>query len=135
VSREKVGGEMASPGADASPAGGAFAAPEGDLSPEDRDRMIESVAGRVVARGLGVPAVFLLEMHKPLCFFGSQLLLLGSPILGPFIGFQRLLKFSALVESRENVERLIRRIEEITAGRKERAAEDETARDSGGKSE
>ena len=96
--------------------GGAFDPPESDLSPQDRDELIDSIAGRIIGRGMAVPATFLLEMHKPLCFLGSQLLLLGTPILGPFVGFGRLARFSSLMEKRENVELLLNRIEELSAG-------------------
>lgn len=95
--------------------GGAFGVPESDLPPDDRDELIDSIARRVVGRGLAVPATFLLEMHKPLCFLGSQMLLLGTPILGPFVGFGRLARFSSLIENRENVELLLHRIEELAA--------------------
>jgi hypothetical protein len=98
--------------------GGAFAPPEGGLAPEERDLIIDSIAVGVVRRKLAVPAVFFLEMHKPLCFFGSQLLLLGSPVLGAFLGFSRMLQYSSLLEERENVERLIARIEELEAERR-----------------
>ncbi|MHC4505054.1 MAG: hypothetical protein ACYTFI_17250 [Planctomycetota bacterium] len=108
--------------------GGAFDPPESDLSPQDRDELIDSIARRVIARGLSTPATFFLEMHKPLCFFGSQLLLLGSPILGPFVGFGRLARFSSLIEKRENVELLLRRIEELSAG----GSEESPAREAGG---
>ncbi len=102
--------------------GGAFGLPEEDLPPEDRDRLIDSIARRVVGRGLAAPAVFLLEMHKPLCFFGSQMLLLGSPILGPFVGFGRLARLSSLIENRANVDLLLGRIEELVAEAREGGA-------------
>ncbi len=106
--------------------GGAFDPPESDLSPQDRDELIDSIAGRIIGRGLAVPAAFLLEMHKPLCFLGSQMLLLGSPILGPFVGFGRLARFSSLIEKRENVELLLSRIEELSAGGSEESPACET---------
>jgi len=98
-------------------AGSAFAAPEPELTAAERDELIEGVAQAVVRRGMGTPAVFALEMHKPLCFFGSNLLLLGSPILGAFLGFGRILKFASLIEDRANVERLIKRVEELKDGK------------------
>ena len=106
--------------------GGAFDPPESDLSPQDRDELIDSIADSIIGRGLAVPAAFLLEMHKPLCFLGSQMLLLGSPILGPFVGFGRLARFSSLIESRENVELLLSRIEELSAGGSEESPAGET---------
>ena len=85
-----------------------------DITPAERDRMIQSFAERVVKRGLATPAVFMLEMHKPLCFFGSQLLLLGAPLLGAFFGFGRLSKIAALIEKRQNVDLLVRAIEQAS---------------------
>jgi hypothetical protein len=58
-------------------------------------------------------AVLFLELHKPLAFLGSQALIVGSPFVGPFVGIENVHRVSKLIADRENVERLIRRIEEV----------------------
>lgn len=88
--------------------------PEDELSPEERDRLIGELASRVVQRGMVAPAVLFLEMHKPLAFIAGQSMLVASPFLSPIIGLANVRKYSCLFGSRENVELLIQRIEEMS---------------------
>jgi len=85
---------------------------DAELPDEERDAMIEKFAQMVDTRGLHVPAIWFLELHKPLSFFASQSVLLGSGFLAPVFGPQKVQQFAKLLESRDNVELLIRRIEE-----------------------
>jgi hypothetical protein len=84
-----------------------------ELAPEERDRIIEKIAAGVVKRGLETPAILFLEMHKPVTFFASQGLIAATPFIAPFVGFSNLHTASKLLEKRDNVERLIQRIEEL----------------------
>ncbi|HZO90709.1 MAG TPA: hypothetical protein VFB38_20440 [Chthonomonadaceae bacterium] len=86
---------------------------DAELPEAERDQLIERLAQQVARRRLHGPAVLLLEMHKPLTFLASQSLLLGSGFLAPLFGPQNIQRYSKLLESRENIERLIRRIEEL----------------------
>jgi len=88
-----------------------------ELSDEERDEVIEKVAKTVVKRGMETPAILFLEMHKPVSFFASQSLVVVSPFAGPFIGMDNVQVASKLMEKRENVERLIQRIEELAVAR------------------
>ena len=69
------------------------------------------MAQKVAQRGLFVPAILFLEMHKPVTFLAGQGLLLASGFLAPVFGPQNVQRFAKLLESRENIERLIRAIE------------------------
>ncbi|HZT40758.1 MAG TPA: hypothetical protein VFA07_01145 [Chthonomonadaceae bacterium] len=89
---------------------------DAELPAERRDALIEKMAQFVSRRGLHVPAIFFLEMHKPLTYLASQSLILGSGFLAPFFGPQNVQQVAKLFEKRDNVERLIRRIEDIQAG-------------------
>lgn len=89
-----------------------------EIGDEERDRLIEKVAAGVVQRRMETPAVLFLEMHKPLTFFASQGLIMASPFVGPFVGIENLRVVSKLLERRENVERLIQRIEELAEERR-----------------
>lgn len=75
------------------------------------DTALISCADEVTKRGLSVPAIFFLEMYKPLTtIFGATCQTL-NPFLIPILGAERsrvLLKF---LESRENVEKLLVLIE------------------------
>lgn len=85
------------------------------LSDEDRDALIDLVARKIVDRRLEMPVVLFLEMHKPLSFVASQAVLVAMPFLGPLIGGQQMANFSKLLQSRENIDLLIERIETMSA--------------------
>ena len=85
-----------------------------------RDELVEVVARRISAYQLEEPAIFFLEMHKPLAFLAGQSFLLASPLLAPFLGIERLEQISEVFSEPENVERLIQRIEELRIERQER---------------
>lgn len=90
---------------------------DGDLSSEERDKLIEDLARKIVDRRLETPAILFLEMHKPVAFLGSQALLAASPILAPLFGLEGPEKYSRLFSSIDNVEMLIRKIEDLSEGR------------------
>lgn len=92
---------------------------DAELPDEERDAMVEKFAQMVDARGLHIPAIWFLELHKPLSFFASQSVVLGSGFLAPIFGPQKVQQFSKLLESRDNVELLIRRIEEKSVAAKD----------------
>jgi len=46
---------------------------------------IERTAQRIIEAGLTMPAILLIEAHRPLAFLGSQLLLVAQPMLDTFI--------------------------------------------------
>jgi hypothetical protein len=91
--------------------------------PVDWEETIEKVATKVSQFGMEMPAVLMLEAHKPVTFFVNQGLIFLTPILYPLFGnnMQRAAKF---FEDRRNVEKLIQRIEQKAADREqnERAA-------------
>jgi hypothetical protein len=91
---------------------------DAELPEAERDAMIEKFAQMVDARGLHVPAIWFLELHKPLTFFASQSLLLSSGFLAPVFGPKKVQQFAKLLESRDNIELLIRRIEEMSVAPK-----------------
>jgi hypothetical protein len=98
-----------------------------ELSDEERDRIIEKVAIGIVRRGMETPAILFLEMHKPVSFLASQSLVVISPFTAPFIGMENVQIASKLMEDRENIERLIRRIEELAVERDAKLANERKA--------
>lgn len=84
-----------------------------ELKEEDRDQLIEMLAQKVHKKGLHTPAVLFLEMHKPFSFLTGQTLILSSGFLAPLFGAGNLQHYAKLFESRENVERIICRIEAL----------------------
>jgi len=87
------------------------------LTDTERDEMIEKIALNIHRRGLETPAILFLEMHKPLSFFASQTLIVTSPLIAPIVGFDRVSSASRLLESRDNVELLIQRLEQLASTR------------------
>ncbi len=84
------------------------------------------MAREVVARRLAAPATFLLESSKPISFIASQ----GLVVLGPFVDAALDVPaydaFVRMIEKRENVDKLLTRIEELE---EERLAEARRPRD------
>ena len=83
------------------------------LSEEQKAQLIDALAQQVVKRGLSVPAILFLELHKPFAFIGSQAGIVFSPFLAPFFGFDCVDDYTQLLSERENWERLVERIEEL----------------------
>lgn len=86
---------------------------EFELTSEEERRLIDNIAKIVVEKGLEAPAIMFLEVTKPLSFIASQLAILA---LGPLQWLFELEgpKYSGLFMKRENVGKIIDRIEELT---------------------
>lgn len=84
------------------------------LTPEERDKLINELAQKVVDKRMETPAIMFLEMHKPVTFLASQSMLVASPFLVPLFGAEGVQKYSKLFSSVDNVELLIERIEELS---------------------
>ncbi len=91
---------------------------DAELTDERRDALIDRLAQQIQARRMNLPAILFLEMHKPLAFLTGQGLLLSSGFLAPLFGPQNVQQYARLFESRDNIELLIRRIEEEVDGRR-----------------
>jgi hypothetical protein len=96
--------------------------------PDPDEALLAAVAGRVVRMGMAVPAVFFLESTKPLSFVGSQALVFLEPFVKAFLNLSSYDRFTALMEDRKNVERLIRKIEELEDDRARKEKEEKAAR-------
>ncbi len=85
-----------------------------DLSLEERKKIAEKIAKRVVEMKLSTIAIVFLESSKPLSYVGSQLMVFFNPIVGAFLPSTEFYdKLTAFFEDRENIELLIQKIEEI----------------------
>ncbi|MBS1704977.1 MAG: hypothetical protein JST40_03825 [Armatimonadetes bacterium] len=84
------------------------------LSEDKADALLTKVADQIKRRKMEVPAVFFLEMHKPLANVGASATLAFSPFIIPFIGFDAVNDYSNLMRKRENWERLIQLLEDKT---------------------
>ncbi len=71
------------------------------------------MAAAIVAKGMSTPAVFLLESSKPLSFLGSQALHFLEPFVRSLFDTLTYTRFAKALEDRQNVERLLVRIETL----------------------
>jgi hypothetical protein len=88
-----------------------------EVAPEEETRIIEWMALEFHKYGLEAAAILFLESGKPLAFIGSQI---GSVFVMPFLPFfgdtayTKGDKFFKVFQKHENVEKLIKRLEEIS---------------------
>jgi hypothetical protein len=93
--------------------------PEKDaLTPEEQE-VFRKIAQKVVDWNLTVPAILFLESVKPLNYLGSQAMVFFEPfvtaIFSAPVSVREYNLFRQMMERRENVERLLQKIEEIDA--------------------
>jgi len=81
------------------------------LSASRRDELIERLVSQLDAWGMVAPALMFLEANKPLSFLGSQMILLSQPVLGLIWDDKLLGDYALLLEDRDNIERLLCRLE------------------------
>lgn len=78
---------------------------------QDAQRLIAELASVIRARRLEVPAIFFLEASKPLSSLVHTALSMSSPLLMVLAGVQNRDKLLTMLESRDNIEALIRLLE------------------------
>ena len=77
-----------------------------------QEEILDKVASKVIEWRMAAPAILFLESVKPLNYVGSQVLVFFSPIINSFFTVGDYDEVVAIMEERENIERLLRRIEE-----------------------
>ena len=83
-----------------------------DISSQEKEA-ITRIAKKIIDRGFVTPAVFFLEMMKPLSLLGSHALVFFGPILTTFIKQDKYYRATELLEDPKNVEFLISEMERI----------------------
>ena len=86
------------------------------LSAQRRQELIEELAEKVNRWGLSIPALLLLEAHRPLSFIASQTLIFSRPFLSPLLGEDKVSEYAMLLEDRAGLDSLIERIERSITG-------------------
>lgn len=84
---------------------------EDELTEEETDALLDTLEKEIRKRKLEVPAIMFFEMHKPLANIAGHFALATSPFLVPIIGYKNVNDYSRLLSKRENVEKLIVRLE------------------------
>jgi hypothetical protein len=82
-----------------------------DPSDKEKDEMIKKAAEAIYKYDMDLVAILVLETIKPLASVGGQL---GRYLVAPFIPFvsDRTIPYLATFQEKENVERLIKELEE-----------------------
>lgn len=73
---------------------------------------IKKWASKIKQMGLTVPAVLLLETHKPLSFIVNQMLTVGQPALNLFLSPDTTANALNLFSNRVHLEQLIQELED-----------------------
>jgi hypothetical protein len=91
---------------------------------EAEEAILLRLAAKVVEWKMTVPAILFLESVKPLNFIGSQAMVFFEPFVQTIFNFKDYDTLRIMMEKRENVERLLLKIEELDAAalRKEQEA-------------
>jgi len=93
------------------------AEPEEAERQQRRSEVLEKLARAVVARRLEAPAVLFLELNRPLGFLFSQAAFFARPFLSFFLPVRDVEAAAEALDSREAMEHLLDRIQELSAER------------------
>lgn len=83
-----------------------------ELSEEEVEAVLSKAAFEIRRRKLEAPAILFIECHKPLAAIGGAASIAFAPFIIPFLGFDAVEKFTQVFSRRENVERLLTKLEQ-----------------------
>jgi len=90
--------------------------PEEEALSEQEQQILFKLADFIVRKGMTVPAILTLETVKPLNYIGSQAMVFFEPFVQAVIrdvsGYNT---FRRMMEKRDNIERLLQKVEELDA--------------------
>lgn len=87
---------------------------------EHEAQVMQRVAAKVVEWKMTVPAILFLESVKPLNYIGAQAMVFFEPFVQALFDIKDYDTFREMMERRENMERLLLKIEELDAAALER---------------
>ncbi|NIA18490.1 MAG: hypothetical protein GWO85_00170 [Simkaniaceae bacterium] len=82
---------------------------------DDDMQFIQRIAKKIYNTGLVTPAIFFLEMNKPLALLGSHAAIFFGPIVNAFIQADGYYRAAEIFEEPNHVELLIRALESLEA--------------------
>ena len=90
--------------------------------------ILQKLAAKVVEWKMTVPAILFLESVKPLNYIGAQAMVFFEPFVQTIFNLKDYDTFRIMMEKRENVEKLLLKIEELDAEALRREKENRAAR-------
>lgn len=97
------------------------------LTPE-QEQILDRIAKKVVYWKMTTPAILFLESVKPMNYVGSQMLVFFEPFVQTLFNVKEYNEFIKIVEERENVERLLVKIEKFDAELEEKERQEKKKR-------
>ncbi|HCW50764.1 MAG TPA: hypothetical protein DGR79_01655 [Clostridiales bacterium] len=82
-----------------------------DITPEQRDKMIEDLAQKIFKLGMATPAILFLETHRPFSRIAGNALHVLSPALGTIVPLVD--HYGVLLNDPKNLDILIDRLHEM----------------------
>lgn len=89
---------------------------EENLTPEEREKAIDAIVRRIRRYGLETPAIFFLEMHRPLAGFAGLASHAVTPLFGAFMGMELTEKYAALIGDRTAIDEIVSRLDSLREG-------------------
>ena len=84
-----------------------------EVSKERTIYLIDKVATFFAQRRMGAPAILFFESVRPMNFIGSQLMYMITPFVNVIFQGKEFEEFAAVMNERENMELLIKRIDDL----------------------
>ncbi len=94
----------------------------------EKRETLDRLAEKVIERRLAAPAILFLESSKPLSFLGNQAMVFFQPIVQTIFNFKTYDDIMDLLEDRDNIEYLLKKIEELEAAEHRKAKEEHRRR-------
>lgn len=93
------------------------------LTAEERDRALSEIVARLERYGLETPALFFLEMHRPLAGLAGLASFMATPLFGAFFGLDRVEKYAAMISDPDALDDLAERLDTTRAAKRATRAE------------
>jgi len=84
------------------------------VTPERRDEILDYLAGKIHDYGMTTPAIIVLESHRPISYIASQFVHFIAPFGDVLVGSPYASELGYVMEDRENITRLVERLEALT---------------------
>ena len=100
----------------------------GEAERAEREALMDRFAAAVVERRMAAPAILILESVKPVSFLGNQALVFFQPIVKSLFEVRSYDKIVAILEDRQNLEYILKKIEELEGEQQAKAREERNRR-------